>query len=126
VGSDDAHDFSNIPTDPTDLVVHPELKIANYLHIMSRFFTQQTPPFNYISASEFPCRLCALWLSQLNCVDQRYSVEIRGSSYKWPHDWRMPAVSTEEIPQYIKNFAWGEYLKAQTNRGEKNLVPLGR
>ena len=128
VGSEDAHDFSNIPTDPTELVVHPELKIAIYLHTMSHIFTQQrthsTPPFNYISTSELLCRPCALWLSQLNSIDREHGVEARGSSYKWPHDWRIPAINTEKISRYIKYSAWEEYLTAQTDRGEDNLVPL--
>ena len=130
VGNEDAHDFSNIPTDPTELVVHPELKIAIYLHAMDRIFAQQrshsTPPFNYISASELPCRPCVLWLSQVNSMDRGDEVEVRGSSYKWPRDWCMPAINTEEISRYIKDSAWEEYLKAQTKRGEKNLVPLDK
>lgn len=128
MGSEDVHDFSNIPTDPTELVVHPELKIAIYLHTMGRIFAQQsshsTPPFNYISASELLCRPCSLWLSQLNSIDREHGVEARGSSYKWPHDWRMPSINTEEMSQYLKDSAWKEYLKAQTNRGNNNLVPL--
>jgi hypothetical protein len=128
VGSEDAHDFSNISIDPTELIVHPELKIAIYLCTTGRIFAQQrshsTPPFNYISASELPCRPCALWLSQLNSIDRGHRVEVRGSSYKWPHDWRIPAINTEEISRYIKDSAWEEYLTAQTHRGDKNLVLL--
>ena len=123
VGSEDAHDFSNIPTDPSELVVHPEMKIAIYLHAMRRM-THSTPPFNYISASELPCRPCVLWLSQLNSMDRGDEVEVRGSSYKWPRDWRMPVINIEEISRYMKDSAWEEYLRAQTDRGEENLVPL--
>jgi len=126
VGSEDAHDFSNIPIDPSELVVHPELKIAIYLHIMGSIFAQQrsnsTPPFNYISVSELPCRPCALWISYLNSMNEGQRVEIRGSSYKWPHDWCMPVIITEEISGYIKDFAWKEYLEAQNYRGGLKLV----
>ncbi|KIM38890.1 hypothetical protein M413DRAFT_419871 [Hebeloma cylindrosporum] len=127
VGNEDAHDFSNIPTDPSLLVVHPELKIAMYLHALSRTHTYKpTPPFNYISASEFPCRACVLWIAQVNALKRGHGVEVRGSSFRWPNDWRMPVVNNKEISRHIQDEAWVEYLRAQTWRGEINLKRIRR
>ncbi|KIM38907.1 hypothetical protein M413DRAFT_12523 [Hebeloma cylindrosporum] len=127
VGDEDAHDFSNIPTDPTLLVVHPELKIAIYLHALSRTHGYKpTPPFNYISASEFPCRACVLWIAQVNAMKRGHGVEVRGSSFRWPNDWRMPVVNNKEISRHVQDEAWVEYLRAQTWRGEINLKRIRR
>ncbi|KDR72036.1 hypothetical protein GALMADRAFT_213500 [Galerina marginata CBS 339.88] len=128
VGTEDAHDFSHTPTDPSELIVHPELKIATYLHLLSHNLAENesssnsTPPFTYISASNLPCLPCARWMSKLNSMDLKHGVTFRGSTSKWPNDWRMPALKAAEISEDIEEWAWYDYLRAQSRESVVNVI----
>ncbi|KDR81888.1 hypothetical protein GALMADRAFT_135282 [Galerina marginata CBS 339.88] len=121
-----SYDFSRIPTDPNELIVHPELKIATYLHIVSHIFVENsgfsTPPFNYISTSGLPCLPCAKWMSKLNSLDQGHGVEFRGTSYECPSNWRMPAMYAEKFSQDMKIWGCHEYLRVQKAVGRQSLI----
>ncbi|KDR71469.1 hypothetical protein GALMADRAFT_229454 [Galerina marginata CBS 339.88] len=124
---EDSHAISIPPANPTQLSVHGELILIEYLnkshpHVPPSSSTRSgaayinkspsSTPFDYIAVSGLSCAPCAQWIKFHNSQESQRDrqIRIRGTNFLYPNDWLVPNFQEEVLGPKVTEQALDDFI----------------